>query len=62
MHETYRMLGEAHEDDLAREARSRRLAAIARAEGPVSPPKPRVQRRRTWLRMVPRLTLRVSRS
>jgi hypothetical protein len=56
---TYRLLGKAHEDDLAREADSRRLAAIARtarADPPVTRP---ARRRKRWLGLVPRLaTLR----
>jgi len=34
MYETYRMLGEAHEADLLREARTRRLAAAAGGKRP----------------------------
>jgi hypothetical protein len=52
------MLGKAHQDDLAREAESRRLAAMARttrAEKPATRP----VRRMRWLGLVPRLaTLR----
>ena len=59
MDETYRLLGKAHEADLAREAQSRRLAAVARsgrAERPTIRP---ARRRRRWLSLVPRLaTLR----
>jgi hypothetical protein len=57
--ETYRALGKAHQDDLAREAHSRRLAAIARtADAPAARIRPR-RRRKRWLSLVPRLaTLR----
>jgi len=57
--ETYRLLGKAHEDDLAREAESRRLAAIARTAGTDPPATRPARRRRRWLGLVPRLaTLR----
>ena len=59
MDETYRMLGKAHEDDLAREADSRRLAAIARTAGTDPPATRPVRRRKRWLSLVPGLaTLR----
>ena len=58
MHETYRLLGKAHQDDLAREADSRRLAAIARTAR-ADEPATRPARRPRWLGLVPRLaTLR----
>jgi hypothetical protein len=58
VHETYRMLGKAHQDDLAREAESRRLAAMARTTRPETPAT-RPARRMRWLGLVPRLaTLR----
>jgi hypothetical protein len=56
---TYRLLGKAHEDDLAREAESRRLAAIARTARAAPPSIRPARRRKRWLSLVPRLaTLR----
>jgi hypothetical protein len=56
---TYRLLGQAHEDDLAREAESRRLAAIARTARGDPPATRPARRRKRWLGLVPRLaTLR----
>ena len=54
MHETYRMLGRAHELDLEREARTRRLAAAlpAKREHAAATPEPASLRRP---RLVPRL-------
>jgi hypothetical protein len=58
VHETYRLLGRAHQDDLAREAEARRLAAIARTARN-DEPATRPARRTRWLGLVPRLaTLR----
>jgi hypothetical protein len=45
MDETYRMLGQAHRDDLVREADRRRLAAIAR-EGKGGRALPKINLRR----------------
>ena len=59
MDATYRLLGKTHEDDLAREAECRRLAAIARTARRDPPATGPECRRKRWLSLVPGLaTLR----